>query len=213
MRTEALIGALTADAAANKPRRLTPVFWTAVAVGTLCAAAAFALTIGPRADVVTALASVRYVFKFVVTIALAIGAAAFLRRLTRPAATSGPGALALWAAPILLALGVAVELIVMPSAEWSERVIGHNALLCMAMIPLLAALPLGALLWALRGAAPASPAAMGAVAGLLAAAIAATFYAAHCRDDSPLFVAVWYPIGIAIVTSAGAALGARLLRW
>jgi hypothetical protein len=35
----------------------------------------------------------------------------------------------------------------------------------------------------------------------------------HCPDDSPLFVAVWYPIAIAFMTAVGAALGARLLRW
>jgi len=213
MRTDALIGALTADAAVARPARLSNQFWAAVAIATLCAAVAFALTIGPRPDAMSALGSVRYVFKFVVTIALAVGAAAFLRRLTRPAAASGKTGVALWIAPVLLAAGVAVELIVAPRAEWAPRLIGHNALFCMAMIPLLSALPLAALLWALRRAAPGSPAGMGAAAGVLAGAIAATFYAAHCQDDSPLFVAAWYPVGIAVVTAAGAALGARLLRW
>ncbi|NJL07877.1 MAG: DUF1109 domain-containing protein, partial [Methylacidiphilales bacterium] len=53
----------------------------------------------------------------------------------------------------------------------------------------------------------------GAVAGLAAGALAATLYAAHCPDDSPLFVASWYGLSIAFVTVAGAALGVRLLRW
>ena len=53
----------------------------------------------------------------------------------------------------------------------------------------------------------------GAVCGLVAAGIAATFYALHCDDDSPLFVAVWYTLGIGIVTTMSAVIGGRVLRW
>jgi hypothetical protein len=51
------------------------------------------------------------------------------------------------------------------------------------------------------------------VAGLLAGGIAATFYAAHCTDDSPFFVATWYPIAIAMLTACGLVLGRRFCRW
>ena len=37
--------------------------------------------------------------------------------------------------------------------------------------------------------------------------------AAHCSDDSPFFVSIWYPLGILLVAVAGALAGARLLRW
>ncbi|HUI21148.1 MAG TPA: NrsF family protein, partial [Methylocella sp.] len=57
------------------------------------------------------------------------------------------------------------------------------------------------------------PALAGAAAGLLAGAIGAAFYATHCPDDSPLFVATWYTLAIAFVTAIGAIAGARLLRW
>jgi hypothetical protein len=53
----------------------------------------------------------------------------------------------------------------------------------------------------------------GAVAGLAASGIAATFYASNCTDDSPLFVLLWYPLAIAIVTAVGYVAGGRLLRW
>jgi hypothetical protein len=52
----------------------------------------------------------------------------------------------------------------------------------------------------------------GAVAGLIAGGIAATFYAAHCVDDSPLFVATWYTLALALVTLAGALAGRWVLR-
>jgi hypothetical protein len=37
-------------------------------------------------------------------------------------------------------------------------------------------------------------------------------YAAHCTDDSPLFVATWYTLATALVTAIGALLGVRFLR-
>ena len=66
---------------------------------------------------------------------------------------------------------------------------------------------------ALRYAAPTRPVLAGAVAGLLAGGVASTFYAAHCFDDSPLFVAVWYTLGVSILAVAGALLAPRVARW
>jgi hypothetical protein len=57
------------------------------------------------------------------------------------------------------------------------------------------------------------PGIAGAAAGLLAGALSATFYAAHCTDDSPLFVAVWYSLAIAILAARGAIAAPRLARW
>ena len=48
---------------------------------------------------------------------------------------------------------------------------------------------------------------------LMAAGLAATLYASHCTDDSPLFVAAWYTIATALVTAIGALAGAKLLRY
>jgi hypothetical protein len=65
----------------------------------------------------------------------------------------------------------------------------------------------------LRHGAPARPALAGAMAGLISAGLAATVYASHCTDDSPLFVATWYTIAIAAVTAVGALIGAKVLRF
>jgi hypothetical protein len=51
------------------------------------------------------------------------------------------------------------------------------------------------------------------MAGLISAGLAATVYASHCTDDSPLFVATWYTIAIAAVTAVGALIGAKVLRF
>ncbi len=61
--------------------------------------------------------------------------------------------------------------------------------------------------------APMRPGLAGMVAGLLAGGLGAALYAAHCPDDSPLFVATWYSLAIAIVMVIGGAVGHRILRW
>ena len=69
------------------------------------------------------------------------------------------------------------------------------------------------LFYALSRAAPANARLAGLVAGLCAGGIGAAAYAAHCTDDSPLFVAVWYSLGVAFMGVVGALLGPRFLRW
>lgn len=99
-----------------------------------------------------------------------------------------------------------------PVDAWHARMIGHNSFYCMITIPPPLA-PFAAVLYALKQGAPAKPAVAGAVGGILSAAIAATLYASHCADDSPLFVMMWYPIGFVLMTALGALIGSRYLRW
>jgi hypothetical protein len=80
-------------------------------------------------------------------------------------------------------------------------------------IPLLSLPLLVAALFGLRHGAPARPALSGAIAGALSAGLAATLYAAHCTDDSPLFVATWYTLATALVAAIGALAGSKLLKW
>jgi hypothetical protein len=75
-------------------------------------------------------------------------------------------------------------------------------------LPLLAAALIG-----LRHGAPTRPAIAGAIAGLLSAGLAATLYASHCTDDSPLFVAFWYTLATALVAAVGALIGSRMLKY
>ena len=48
---------------------------------------------------------------------------------------------------------------------------------------------------------------------LVSAGLAATLYASHCTDDSPLFVATWYTLATALVAAIGALAGAKVLRY
>jgi hypothetical protein len=117
------------------------------------------------------------------------------------------------AAPVLMILAVGVELYMVPPDHWMAKLIGHNMRFCTTMIPVFSLGPLALLLWAFRRGAPENPARAGAIAGLIAGGLGGAFYAAHCFDDSPLFVATWYTLAIAFVTGLGALLGSKLLRW
>jgi hypothetical protein len=112
-----------------------------------------------------------------------------------------------------LVIAVVSELTVVPKGAWGASMMGHHAAFCVFFIPVLSLVPLAGFILALKSGAPESPVLAGAVAGLAAGAVAAAIYAWHCPDDSPLFVAAWYSLAIAIVTGAGAVLGRRLLRW
>ena len=213
MKTDDLIKALVADTATHEP----PVARTvglAVAGGVVVAAALFLWLLGLRSDFGHAIThDPRFMFKFVFMLGVAIPAFLLVRRLARPDGNvSGLGWLL--ALPlVLLAAAVLIEMYVVPPDHWPVSAMGSMPVQCMENIPLLAVAPLVLILYALRNGAPASPAAAGAAAGLLSAAIGAGYYAMFCVDDSPMFIAIWYIIGMAIVTAIGAIVGSKILKW
>lgn len=211
MKTDDLIDLLAQDS--SPPWRFRSVLALALALGIVIAAVLFFTAIGFRPDISEALRSDRFLFKFVVTIALAMTATSAIVRLGRPGGRLAHRGLALGIAPALLACAAVIELLVVPEGEWMPRLVGHNARFCLTLIPLLSIGPLACLLVALRQGAPTRPGLAGAVAGLAASGIAATLYASNCTDDSPLFVMTWYPIATLAVTAAGCLTGRRLLRW
>ena len=212
MKTNELIAALAADPA-PRPVHMGRRFALALALGLAGSLALYAAFVGPRPDIAAAVGTVRFDLKFLDAASLALPSLLLLLRLERPEAK--PGALALWLfAPLaLLAAAVAVELMVTPSSEWMARLVGQNMRYCMTMIPMMAAPILLALIAAMREGAPQHPGWTGALAGAASAGIAAFLYASHCPDDSPLFVATWYPIATLICAGAGGLLGRRFLAW
>jgi hypothetical protein len=212
MKTDDLIAAISADAKSARPS-ITQMVWLAAGVGVVAAALVFFAVLPVRTDIMEAMTTSRFLFKWVLTLSLLASALALVMQLARPQPVPRTRLLLLAAAPVVLAYGVVAELISLPSSDWMLNLVGNNAVGCMVLIPLLSALPLAALLVGLRQGAPSRPALAGAVAGLAATGIGATFYAAHCTNDSPLFLATWYVIATSIVTAAGALLGDRLLRW
>ncbi|MGE5266794.1 MAG: NrsF family protein [Deltaproteobacteria bacterium] len=210
MKTDDLIAALAADS--QKPTPVRTALGFALAAGTIAAALALTMTLGVRPDIREALVTWRFDVKIALLAAMLIVATIDCYRLSRPTAHDRPFNLVVVTSILILA-AIVIELLTTPSSDWLKKLVGTNALLCLVVVPALAVIPLAAILWAMRSGAPRSPARAGAAAGTLAASAAALLYATHCFDDSPLFVATWYPIAIALVTSAGAIVGTRILKW
>jgi hypothetical protein len=151
--------------------------------------------------------------KFAVTLALGVGAIIVSLHLSRPEASlSGYGWLFVIPAG-LLAMGIAGEAMMPQRLPMMTRLVGNNSRICMTAIPLMSLPLLFASILGLRHGAPTRPALAGAVAGLMSSGLAATFYASHCTDDSPLFVATWYTLATALVTTIGALAGAKFLKF
>jgi hypothetical protein len=213
MKTDDLIKALAADAPSVEPPIARTVA-VAVGIGALLSLVVFLWMLGPRPGFMESMvSSVRFAFKFVVTLSIAIPALLLVRGLTRP--DFKPGMQLWWLAlgPALLVAGSMIEMWVLPADEWHAKMIGHNSFYCLTVIPLLSLAPFATILYALKAGAPTKPAVAGAVGGILSAGIAATLYASHCTDDSPLFVSAWYPVGFVLMAALGALIGSRFLRW
>lgn len=212
MRTDELIASLASKAGG---RGASPMLWLGGLTFVAIAVAAIALfaTIGVRADFGAALATWRFDYKFVMTLALAGSAFMVVRASLYPESSARPPLWLLLVGPAFLVAGIAAELVSLPGSAYAMSAVGKNGLLCLTVIPALGVAPLVLLLFALRQGAPTRPGLAGMCAGLMAGGIAATFYAANCTDDSPLFVATWYPVGILVLGAAGALLGRRFVRW
>lgn len=211
MTTDELIERLVRDAICRF--NLDDIFLHAIGAAVAITAILFFFFLGVRPDFRSAMDNGRFVFKFLVTVSLVFSGMMILRRVGRPGVPIRSAMLSLIIPFGLLIAGCVTELLVASSDRWVDLMIGQNAMLCLTIIPALSIGPLACFLQALRHAAPVRTALAGAIAGLTAAAIAATFYAANCDDDSPLFVMLWYSIAIAIVAVIGAVLGRKMLRW
>ncbi len=211
MRTDDLIRGLSADVRREtSPDRALVLLLPA---GFAVAVVLFALILRVRPDLAARLLEPALLIKFGVTLSLAVVSLLVVQRMARPGVRAAPMVVALLLPAGLMALGVAATFGVTAPETWLPGLIGHNARFCVALVPLLGAPILAALLLALRKGAPTRPGLAGAAAGLAAGGLAAALYALHCTDDSPLFVLVWYGIGIAVLTAAGTLIGRRLLAW
>jgi hypothetical protein len=212
MDTDQLIKTLAADNA-HRPRPVGLVLALTLLAAAPVSILMFMAELGVRPDVMTAMHNPFFDLKFAVTLALAAAAIAISLHLARPEA-SLRGFVWLLAIPAgLLVAGISGEMMMPQRLPMMTRLVGNNSKVCMTAVPLMSLPLLASALIGLRHGAPTRPALAGAMAGLLSAGLAATLYASHCTDDSPLFVATWYTLGAALMTAVGALVGSRVLRF
>jgi hypothetical protein len=212
MKTDDLIRALAADREPAGPAP-GPALSLAGALGVMLALLLFVWLVPLRPNLGEAAMSFPFVLKPVEMGILVVVSAVAVLRLARPGAPLGWTLFAASVVPAIMVAAVAVELMQVPRSEWLVRLAGVHWYMCVLNMVLLSLPILAALLFGLRYGAPTRPALAGAGAGLLSGALAASLYIAHCPDDSPLFVAAWFTLAIAIATGIGALAGRRLLRW
>ncbi|MBR1122158.1 DUF1109 domain-containing protein [Bradyrhizobium lablabi] len=212
MDTDQLIKTLAADNS-HRARSVGFVLMLALLAAAPVSLLIFFAELGVRPDVMTAMRNPFFDLKFAVTLALAISAAAVALHLSRPEASLRGFGWYLFIPAGLLVAGISGEMMMPQRAPMMTRLIGNNSRYCLTFIPAISLPLLLAALIGLRHGAPARPALSGAIAGMLSAGLAATLYAAHCTDDSPLFVATWYTLATALMAAVGALVGSRLLRY
>lgn len=210
MKTEDLIAALAADTTPEPSTnaRLLRTFPMAVLVSLVAVLTLWHV----RPDLSAAMATMA-LSKTVVPVVLALAALWLARGLSRPEARVG----AQWAlVAVLLAgcgLALAQGLLSNGFGAMLSALDTPNLITCFVSIPVLSALPLAAVLWAMKSGAPANARLAGAAAGLLAGAAGTAVYSLHCPEDSVLFFAPAYGTNVLIMTVLGTVLGPRLLRW
>jgi hypothetical protein len=212
METDQLIRTLAVDNA-HRALRVGLVLTLALLAAAPLSVAIFLAGLGVRPDVMIAMRNPFFDLKFLVTLTLAISAIAVSLHLSRPEASLHGWAWLLLIPAGLLVAGIGSEMTVPQRLPMMTRLVGSNSRPCLAAIPLMSLPLLAAALIGLRQGAPTRPAVAGAIAGLLSAGLAATLYASHCTDDSPLFVATWYTIATALVAAIGALAGSKVLRF
>lgn len=212
MKTDDLIDFLAKGSIAFAPsasRRLGPALGWGLA-GTVLL---MALLLGVRADLAQAAHLQMFWAKLLVPATGAVAAFYLVRRLAVPGMSIG------WAPAILgvlLLLAWASALVVLLSTPPPARpalLFGDTWKTCTLCISLLSLPMLASALWATAALAPTRPMWAGASAGLLAGTGAAAVYALHCPEMAAPFLGVWYVLGAAVPTAAGAVLGNRLLGW
>ena len=210
MRTDDLIKAIAADTG-RKEAPIGRTWLLGVGAAFAFAAVVFSILLGPRPDFQVVLSTVRFPLKFLLVAILLASTIPLVHSLARPGAR--PPMRAALAAPAAALIAVLAELSALPREVWVTSWIGTNLWVCLTYIPLIGLGPLAILIAVLRKGAPTRPVLTGAMAGVVAGGVAAMFYAAHCTDDSPLFVAAWYSIAIGILAALGAIAGRYALRW
>jgi hypothetical protein len=84
---------------------------------------------------------------------------------------------------------------------------------CSRNIAMLAVPIFIASVWIARQFAPVRLRLTGAMLGLFSGGIAAMMYSMYCPEMEPMFLGVWYSLGMLIPAAVGALLGRRLLSW
>lgn len=213
MKTDDLISLLAQDAA---PPPAAPVAQRAVlgvAFGFVGALILYLLALGPRADLMIRWQDPVVLAKTLLPLGLFALALMLSLRRVRPGAAMGKAARLVWLVPLMAAALFVWAFVATPPGERLVDFLGHSIPVCLPAINVLSLPILAGLIVAMRRGAPVDPQLAGALAGLASAGLATALYSTFCTEDSPLFYATWYSLGIIFTAGLGAWAGGKWLRW
>jgi hypothetical protein len=212
MRTDDLIAQLSSGLEPVKSGAVARLLAGAVLAGLAGSALLLLAMIGPRHDLSAAMTHPGVWVKLAYTFAIAGFGLWLVERAGRPGAEMTRPALFLALPALAIALLAGLQMAA-PGADMEGLMMGRSSRVCAAYVTLTALPSLAAAFWLLRRLAPTRLTLAGAGAGLFAGAVGAFVYCFHCTEEAAPFIAIWYTLGIAIVTALGALLGRALLRW
>lgn len=211
--TDQLIDRLVADHRRVDPRWIERACLLAALAALAVAIVLVASSIGFRSDIPAAMIEGRIVAKYGFVVLASITAGLVYCRMARPGRRLKLLALAYLGPLGLIAAAALVAAWGRAPADIATIVTDPNWRFCVTLVPSFAIVPFLFFAAVLRRAAPTDLAGAGFAAGVLATAVVALAYAFHCPADSPIFVAIWYPIAFLIGGIAGSLVGPRLIRW
>jgi hypothetical protein len=213
MNTEKLIQILSSDLANDNHLRIGPRLLGALAFGGMITLSLVLGVLGVQADLIGRLVTFGFWTKIVFNFSFFVVGLIVAVKTSQPGKTP-PNYYFLMAIPVVVLWLIAIEAIrVDTSSTLGEMVRGSSWQMCSLLITGLSMPIFAFVMWALKDMASTRPSLTGFMAGLLSGGLGACIYCLHCPEYSPVFIGIWYFLGMMIPATIGALLGRRLLRW
>jgi len=212
--TDRLIDVLSANLEPVSPGQLGRTLLLAMVTGGVAAFGLMLATVGPRSDLNSTAHLEWAAAKLFFAFSIVFAGAPFLIKSIRPG-RENETKWALLFFPLAATVALALVMLLLGRDAWGTP-LGARAISparCLFCIPFFAAIPLAALILALRQGAATVLRLCGAIAGIVAGGLGAAAYALACGSDTVPFIAIWYSGAIAFCGLIGARLGLRFLRW
>lgn len=213
MKTDDLILALAQDTKPIRSWQGAFALIAALAVGAAAAMALVAMFLGDPFLGTHSVGVMTFGVKMAFTTSLLLLSGYLLYEAGRPGHEPQKGLPWLAAPFVLVAILAAIALGSTPAAATKALIFGSSWQSCLLSVSLLSVPIYAALILAFRRLAPTDLKLAGLLAGLASGSSAALVYALHCPETSPVFLLVWYGLGIVVAGLAGRAAGPLLLRW
>lgn len=181
--------------------------------GAVVALAGIMAVAGPPFAHILATGISTFTVKLTYTIAMTLLAAVLLLGVGRPGRRQGWRYAWLLLPPLVIGAAAAMEFAGAPADARLGLLFTSSWQTCLASISLMSLPIFVGLLWAFKKLAPTQLHLAGGLAGLCAGAAASVVYALYCPETAATFLISWYTLGMVIAATAGATVGARLLRW